>query len=64
MKTHVLSVDDIFGFSRNQAVRQEGSKKEAFSKLSAIFLLERHFGKKNEDLSGLIGLDGRRGLRT
>ena len=40
------------------------AKKEALSKLSTIFILERHFGKKNEDLSGLVGLAGRRGLRT
>ena len=39
------------------------AKKEALSKLSTIFKLERHF-EKNEDLSGLVGLAGRRGLRT
>ena len=39
------------------------AKKEALSKLSTIFILERHF-EKNEDLSGLVGLAGRRGLRT
>ena len=59
MKTQladILNVRCSVGF-------KQFAKKGALSKLSTIFILERHF-EKNEDLSGLVGLAGRRGLRT
>ena len=64
MKTHV-SVADLeycrhFYFSWVQAVRQEGSTIETVGH----FHMGTPFWKKNEDLSGLVGLAGRRGLRT